>query len=102
MHDTKFYFVGFCLHSFDWNIPWELAAKGFLYAKSSRITQIMILLLFFFFGWKGGNECIAPLYNIYCYFSDLMQSEEIKFYTMSVLRPEQSSMLMEDIVFLYR
>ncbi|KMS96257.1 hypothetical protein BVRB_000640 [Beta vulgaris subsp. vulgaris] len=32
----------------------------------------------------------------------LPKSEEIKFYTMSVLRPEQSSMLMEDIVFLYR
>lgn len=31
-----------------------------------------------------------------------MQSEKINFYTMSVLRPEESSMHVEDIVFLYR
>ena len=31
-----------------------------------------------------------------------MQCEKIKFYTMSVLRPEDNSAPVEDIVFLYR
>lgn len=35
-------------------------------------------------------------------FYDYFQSEKLKFYTMSVLRPENNSTDVEDIVFLYR
>lgn len=35
-------------------------------------------------------------------FFQLMQSENIKFYTMSILKPDNTSSSVDDIVFLYR
>lgn len=81
-------FVGFRVHSSDGFIARVFFDQGFVIVHYGGVGCFKTL------NWLLHDS----LYG----FIGLFQSEQIKFYTMSILRPEDDSTHIEDIVFLYR